>query len=99
MKNQKNGSNAPKMHFWAKLPIISPPKVWVCSSPYVDGNEKLVSAIMTNQKNGSNAPKMHPRAKLPIIGEPQTLKFRVCGVDPWECCSRKCKIGALEPLF
>ena len=50
------------MHPRAKLPIINPSKVWVCGSPYVDGNEKLVSAIMKNQKNGSNAPKMHPRA-------------------------------------
>ena len=48
MKNQKNGSNAPKMHPRAKLPITDPPKVWVCSSPYVDGNAKLVSAIMKN---------------------------------------------------
>ena len=72
MKNQKNGSNAPKMHPRAKLPITDPPKVWVCGSPYVGGNEKLVSAIMKNQKNGSNAPKMHPRAKLPIT---DPLKF------------------------
>ena len=53
--------------------IQTPPKVWVCGSPYVGGNEKLVSAIMKNQKNGSNAPKMHPRAKLPNIRPP--LKF------------------------
>ena len=72
MKNQKNGSNAPKMHPRAKLPITDPPKVWVCGSPYVGGNEKLVSAIMKNQKNGSNAPKMHPRVKLPIT---EPLKF------------------------
>ena len=64
MKNQKNGSNAPK-NPRAKLPIINPPKVWVCGSPY-DGNAKLASTIMKNQKNASNAPKMHPRAKLPI---------------------------------
>ena len=66
MKNQKNGSNSPKMCPRAKLPITDPPKVWVCSSPSVDKNGKLVSAIMKNQKNGSNSPKMHPRAKLPI---------------------------------
>ena len=76
MKNQKNGSNAPKMHPRAKLPITDPPKVWVCGSPYVDGNAKLVSAIMKNQKNGCNAPKMHPRAKLPITDTP---KVWVCG--------------------
>ena len=46
MKNQKNGSNAPKMHPRAKLPITDPPTVWVCGSPYVDGNAKLVSAVM-----------------------------------------------------
>ena len=70
LTNQKNVSNAPKMHPRAKLPIINPPKVRVCGSPYVDGNAKLVSAIMKNQKNGSNAPKMHPRAKIPIINPP-----------------------------
>ena len=64
------------MHPRAKLPITDPPKVWVCGSPYVDGNEQLVSAIMKNQKNGSNTPKMHPRAKLPITDPP---KVWVCG--------------------
>ena len=73
MKNQKNGSNAPKMHFWAKLPIRDTPKVWACGSPYFDGNENLVSTpIMKNQKNGSNVPTMHPRSKLPITN---LLKF------------------------
>ena len=52
-----------KMPPRAKLPITDPPKVWVCSSPSVDGNGKLVSAIMKNQKNDSNSQKMHPRAK------------------------------------
>ena len=56
--------------------LQNPPKVWVCGSPYVDGNAKLVSAIMKNQKNGSNAPKIHPRAKLPITDPP---KVWVCG--------------------
>ena len=51
------------MHPRAKLPITDPPKVWVCGSLSVDGNEKLVSAIMKNQKNGSNSPKMRPRAR------------------------------------
>ena len=46
MKNQKNSSNAPKMHPRAKLLIINPPKVWVCGSLSVDRNGKLVSAIM-----------------------------------------------------
>ena len=53
--------------------IQTPPKVWVCGCPYVDGNEKLVLAIMKNQKNGSNTPKMHPRAKIPLIKHP--IKF------------------------
>ena len=70
MKNQKNGSNSPKMCPKAKLPITDPNKVWVCSSMCVDGNAKLVSAIMKNQKNGSNSPKMSPRAKLPITDPP-----------------------------
>ena len=43
------------MHPRAKLPIINLPKVWVCGSPYVDRNEKLVSAIMKNQKNGKTS--------------------------------------------
>ena len=73
MKNQKNGSNAPKMHPRAKLPIIRHSlKFGSAVLRSVDGNEKLVSAIMKNQKNGSNTPKMHPRAKLPIINP---LKF------------------------
>ena len=72
MKNQKNGSNSPKMNSRAKLPITDPPKVWVCGVPSVDRNGKLVSAIMKNQKNGSNSPKMRPRAKLPIT---DPLKF------------------------
>ena len=63
MKNQKNGSNSPKMHHRVKLPITDPPKVWVCGFPSVDRIGKLVSGIMKNQKNGSNSPKMHPRAK------------------------------------
>ena len=50
------------MHPRAKFPITDSPKVWVCGSLYVDGNEKLVLTIMKNQKNGSNAPKIHPRA-------------------------------------
>ena len=72
---------APKMHPRAKLPIINPPKVWVCGSPYVDRNEKLMSAIMKNQKNGSNAPKMHPRAKLPIINLPKVWVCSSLSVD------------------
>ena len=76
MKNQKNSSNAPKMHPTAKLPITDTPKVWICGSPYVDGNAKLVSTIMKNQKNGSNTPKMHPRAKFPIT---DPSKVWVCG--------------------
>ena len=56
MKNQKNGSNAPKMHPRAKLPITDPPKVWVCGSPYVGRNEKLVSAIMKNQQKMALTP-------------------------------------------
>ena len=72
MKNQKNGSNSPKMHPRAKVPITYPSKVWVSGFPSVDGNRKLVSAIMKNEKNGSNFPKMHPRAQVPIT---DPLKF------------------------
>ena len=56
MKNQKNGSNSPKMHPRAKVPITDPPKVRVSGFLSVDGNEKLVSGIMKNQKNASNSP-------------------------------------------
>ena len=38
--------------------------------PSVDGNGKLVSAIMENRKKGRSSPKMHPRAKLPITDPP-----------------------------
>ena len=48
MKNQKNGSNSPKIHPRAKLPITDPPKVWVSEFHSVDGNGKLVLAIMKN---------------------------------------------------
>ena len=70
MKNQKNGSNSPKMSPRAKLPITDPPKVSVYGFTCVDGNAKLVSALMENQKNGSNSPKMCHRAKLPITEPP-----------------------------
>ena len=50
----------------AKLPITDPPKVWVSSCPSVNGNGKLVLAIMENEKNGHSSPKTCPRAKLPI---------------------------------
>ena len=88
------------MHPRAKIPITDTPKVWVCGSPYVDGNSKLVSAIMKNQKNGSNAPKMHPRAKLPIINP---SKVWVCGSPLGESVignfALGCIFGALEPFF
>ena len=37
------------MHPRAKLPITNPPKVWVSGFQNVDGNGKLVLAIMKNQ--------------------------------------------------
>ena len=60
------------MHPREKLPITDPPKVWVTGFPSVNGNGKLVSAIMENGKNGYSSPKMHPIAKLPITNP---LKF------------------------
>ena len=66
MKNGKNGHSTPKTRPRAKLPITDPPKVWVSGFLSVDGNAKLVSAIMENGKNGHSTPKMHPRAKLKI---------------------------------
>ena len=72
MKNQKNGSNSPKMHPRAKVPITDPPEVWVSSFQNIDRNGKLVLAIMKSQKNGSNSPKMHPRANSQL---PTPLKF------------------------
>ena len=54
------------------------PKVWVSGFSSVDGNAKLVSAIMEIGKNGRSSPKMRPRAKLPITNP---LKFR----SPHEC--------------
>ena len=72
MKNLKNGSRSRKMYPSPNLPITNPPKVWVSGFLTVNGNRKLVLAIMKNQKNGSRSPKMHPRAKLPIT---DPLKF------------------------
>ena len=46
------------------------PKDWVSGFLSVDGNAKLVSAIMENGKNGHSSPKMHPRAKLRITDPP-----------------------------
>ena len=54
-----------------KLPITDPPKVWVSGFPSVDGNGKLVLAIMENGKNGRSSPKTCPRAKLPITDLPK----------------------------
>ena len=51
--------------------LLTPPKVWVSSFPSVDGNRKLVSAIMENGKNGRSFPKTHPRAKLPTTDPPK----------------------------
>ena len=56
----------------AKLPITDPPKDWVSGFSSVDGNAKLVSAIIENGNNGHSTPKMLPRAKLPIT---DPLKF------------------------
>ena len=53
--------------------LPTPPKVWVSGFLSVDGNAKLVSAIMENGKNGHSSPKTRPRAKLPITDPP--LKF------------------------
>ena len=49
-----------------KLPITDAPKVRVSGFLSVDGNGKLVLAIMENGKNGCSSPKTRPRAKLPI---------------------------------
>ena len=49
----KNGSSSPKIHYRAKLSItdpLSPHKVWVSSFPSVEGNWKLVAAIMKKWK-------------------------------------------------
>ena len=44
--------------------LLTPPKVWVSGFLSVNGNAKLVSAIMENGKNGRSSPKTRPRAKL-----------------------------------
>ena len=51
------------MHPRAKTPITDPLKFGSLVFLSVNGNRKLVLAIMKNQKNGSNSPKMCPRAK------------------------------------
>ena len=76
MENGKNGRSSPKTRPRAKLPITDPPKVWVSAFLSVDGNAKLVSAIMKNGKNDHSSPKTHPRAKFPITDPP---KVRVYG--------------------
>ena len=53
---------------------LPPAKVWVSGFPSVDGNAKLVSAIMENGKNGCSSPKMHPRVKLPITDQHSVLE-------------------------
>ena len=41
----------------------------------VNGNRKLVSAIMKTWKNGCSSPKIHPRAKRPITDPPKVWVF------------------------
>ena len=62
----KNGPNSAKMLHTAKFPITNPPKVWVSSSPCVNGNRKFGSAIMKKSKNGPNSAKTCHTAKFPI---------------------------------
>ena len=81
MENWKNDCSSPKTCSRAKLPITDPPKVWVSGFMSVDGNEKVVSAIMKNGKNSSRSPKTHPRAKLPNYQPPKVwlgLQFSEC---------------------
>ena len=79
--------SAPKTRPRAKLPITDPPKVWVSGFLSVDGNAKLVSAIMENGKNGCSTLKTRPRAKLPITDPPKVWVSGFLSVE------RKRKIG------
>ena len=81
MENGKNGHSAPKTHPRVKLPITNSPEVWVTGFPSVDGNRKLVSAIMENGKNGHSSPKTHPRVKLPITNPPKVWVSSFPSVD------------------
>ena len=53
--------------------LPTPPKVWACNSPSVDGNGRLVSAIMKNQKNDSYSQKCVHSVKL--LNTNPNLKF------------------------
>ena len=54
-ENGKNGRSTLKTRPRVKLPITDLPKVWVSGFRSVDGNAKLVSAIMENGKNACSA--------------------------------------------
>ena len=58
----KNGSSSQKMNHKAKLSNPEPHSL----GPSVNGNQKLVSVIMSNWKNGSSSLKMCPRENLSI---------------------------------
>ena len=75
------------MRLRAKLPITDLSKVWVSGFLSVDGDAKLVLAIMENGKNGHSSPKMHPRAKLPITDPPKVWVSGFLSVD------RNAKLG------
>ena len=70
-----------KTHPRVKLPISEPPKVWVFGFLSVDGNAKLVSAIMENGKNGHSTLKTCPRAKRIITDPPKVWVSGFLGVD------------------
>ena len=70
-----------KMWPGAKLPITDPPNVWVSGFPSVDGNIKLVSAIMENGKNGRSSPKHVLEQNFQL---PTPLKF----ISPHESVPR-----------
>ena len=65
----------------AKFPITDPPKVWVSGFLSVDGNAKLVSAIIENGKNGRSTLKTRPRAKFPITDPPKVWVSGFLSVD------------------
>ena len=73
MKNQKNGSNSPKMHPRTYVQIANPPKVRVSGLFQVlTEMENWCWELCKIRKMALTGPKMCPRAKAPIT---DLLKF------------------------
>ena len=96
-ENGKYGRSSPKMRPRAKLPITDPPKVWVSGFLSVDGNAKLVLAIMENGKNGCSSPKTCPKAKLPITDPPKVWVSVFLSVDGNAKMCPRAKLPITDP--